>query len=134
MSSPPVIQVIAYLKRNPALTRDEFYEHWEKKHAPIAKPFFEKHGVTRYQQIQASGTILANRSHSDTTETVEFDGIALSQTSDPGLMMKGLASVEEGGDAYYNEVVKVDEDRFLDRQAPGEGVVAVFFGKEIAVI
>jgi hypothetical protein len=46
------VQIIAYLKRNPAFTREEFYEHWEKKHAPLAIPLFQKSGVIAYQQVR----------------------------------------------------------------------------------
>ncbi|ORY17492.1 EthD domain-domain-containing protein [Clohesyomyces aquaticus] len=136
-SKTEYVQIIAYLKRNPSLTRPEFYAHWEEKHAVIVKPFFEKHGIVRYQQVQASGTIIPNQPSPDTNEdqepgdpgqAVEFDGIAMTLVKSFDDMVAAL------GAPYYAEVVAVDESRFLDREAPGKGVVAVFYGKCVAII
>ncbi|KAF2729556.1 hypothetical protein EJ04DRAFT_580569 [Polyplosphaeria fusca] len=121
-------QIIAFLKRNPSLTRDEFYEHWEKKHAVLVAPFFQKQGVIGYQQIRTAGVIHSNHPGSDPTQLIEFDGVALSLVHDLKLMEA------RGSDPYYRDVVKPDEERFLDKEAPGEGVVAVFAGGQAPII
>lgn len=37
-------------------------------------------------------------------------------------------------DAYFKDVVEKDEERFLDRDAPGKGIVALFIGEAVGVI
>ncbi|KAF2193004.1 hypothetical protein K469DRAFT_552152, partial [Zopfia rhizophila CBS 207.26] len=121
------IQKIAYLKRNPSLTRAQFYEHWEKTHGPLVIPFFEKHGVRTYQQIHASGTILSNREGGE-HKVIEFDGIALnSWPSD-----KPFGEVFM--DSYYKDVIAPDEGRLLDGQAVGGGIVALFSGVSVGLV
>ena len=53
---------------------------------------------------------------------MEFDGIALSLVPS----MDGMAGRFE--DPYFTDVIEVDEAKFLDRNAPGKGVIAIFFG------
>jgi hypothetical protein len=66
MAHPPEeggIQIISYIKRNPALNLVQFYEHWENIHAPKVIPWAEKHGILRYQQVwclQVSHTFVAS--------------------------------------------------------------------------
>jgi hypothetical protein len=38
------------LKRNPAMTREEFSQHWEKEHAPLVIPWALKYGIEYYAQ------------------------------------------------------------------------------------
>jgi len=45
------IQVIQYVKRNPKLTREEFWDQWQTVHAPKFIPFAEGSGIRRYQQV-----------------------------------------------------------------------------------
>jgi hypothetical protein len=53
---------------------------------------------------------------------MEFDGIALSLVPS----MDGMAGRFE--DPYFTDVIEADEAKFLDRNAPGKGVIAIFFG------
>jgi hypothetical protein len=39
-----------------------------------------------------------------------------------------------GSDAYYTDIVKTDEERFLDKDAPGAGIVAIFMGDSVPII
>ena len=41
----------ALLKRHPDMTREEFSQHWEKKHATLLVPWALKYGVTYYAQV-----------------------------------------------------------------------------------
>jgi hypothetical protein len=57
-----------------------------------------------------------------------YDGIALFE----------ITSLETFGaafaDPYYVEKIKPDEDRFLDRNAPGDGVLMRHQGKLVKII
>jgi hypothetical protein len=55
-SEKDCIQIISYIKRNPALTPAEFYSHWAQVHAPKVAPWAEKHGILRYQQVHCVST------------------------------------------------------------------------------
>jgi hypothetical protein len=48
------ILLIVYIKRNPSLSRAEFYDHWKDVHGPKVIPWAEKHGIRRYQQAGTS--------------------------------------------------------------------------------
>ncbi|KAF2680992.1 hypothetical protein K458DRAFT_420915 [Lentithecium fluviatile CBS 122367] len=129
------IQIVSYIKRNPALSPAQFYEHWEKVHAPKVIPWAEKHGILRYQQIHTSGSIVPvpatesapnaiSRGELPTTP-VEFDGIAIFLV--PSLQQFNAAFE----DPYYLEVIEVDERFILDKNGPGNGVIASFNGRMI---
>jgi hypothetical protein len=45
------VRIIGFLKKRPDLTHEEFYEHWEKKHAPLVVPWIMKHGFISYMQV-----------------------------------------------------------------------------------
>lgn len=45
------VQVIQYVKRNPKLTREQFWDQWQTVHAPKFIPFAEGSGIRRYQQV-----------------------------------------------------------------------------------
>lgn len=46
-----LVQIFHYLKRNPKLKREEFWEYWERVHGPKLVPLAEKYGFQRYQQV-----------------------------------------------------------------------------------
>jgi hypothetical protein len=52
MAEKGCIQIIAYIKRKPTLTLEQFYDHWQNKHAPIIAPWAQKHNLRRYQQAR----------------------------------------------------------------------------------
>lgn len=45
------LRIIGFIKRRPDLTPEQFYEHWEKVHAPLVVPWILKHGFTSYMQV-----------------------------------------------------------------------------------
>ncbi|KAF1944606.1 hypothetical protein EJ02DRAFT_432198 [Clathrospora elynae] len=120
------------------LGRNVFYEHWENVHALKVIPWAEKHGIRRYQQMHASGSmvpIAATASAPNAlsksalpTTPIEFDGIAIFLV--PSLKQYTSAF----NDPYYIEVIEPDEGEFLDRAGPGNGVVASFQGKLIDMV
>jgi len=46
--------------------------------------------------------------------------------------MEGISSRFD--DPYFTQVVEPDEEKFLDRDAPGKGVIAVFSGQSESII
>ncbi|KAF2794195.1 hypothetical protein K505DRAFT_242652 [Melanomma pulvis-pyrius CBS 109.77] len=125
----PPIQIIGYLKRHPSLTREQFYAHWKNNHAPIVLPFFKKYGTICYQQIHASGLIVPNSDpENSSTEAIEFDGIAMT------LIPSMDAIAKRSDDPYFTEVIEPDEARFLDRDSPGKGIIAIFYGQSESFI
>lgn len=57
MAETGCVLLIVYIKRKPALSRAQFYDHWQNVHAPKVIPWAEKHDVRRYQQVLPSTRI-----------------------------------------------------------------------------
>lgn len=50
---------ISFLKKNPDLSPEQFYEHWEKVHGALVKPWAQKHGFISYKQVCMSPCVAA---------------------------------------------------------------------------
>ncbi|KAF3760667.1 hypothetical protein M406DRAFT_19796, partial [Cryphonectria parasitica EP155] len=136
-----LVQILHYLKRNPKLTRKEFWEYWQGTHGPKLVPLVEFHGCHRYQQLHTFGTVIPNSSAdsapnavrnspsaSPSAAAVEFDGIAMFLV--PSL--DAFRCMVE--DPYYVNVVEPDEHNLLDKAGPGGGVVASVQGTVASVV
>jgi len=94
---------VALLVRGPELSHDEFTDHWQHTHTPIAK---EIKGVVRYQQVLPTEP-----------EQAEFDGLAELYFEDLDDLYDALGSE---GSRDYNPTREVaakardDVDNFLD--------------------
>jgi hypothetical protein len=42
---------VAFIKRKPDITPEQFYHHWETVHARLVKPWAEKHRIVGYTQV-----------------------------------------------------------------------------------
>jgi uncharacterized protein (TIGR02118 family) len=97
-----MIKLICFVKRNPALSVDEFHDHWRTKHAPLIR---DTPGVAdrivRYEQN--------HRTADDYARGGDFDGVAI-QWFDS--MDDFVAMVS---DAEYQARVAPDEEALLDR-------------------
>ena len=97
-----MIKLIAFVKRNPRLTVEEFHRHWREVHAPIIRdtPALARH-VVRYEQ---NHRLLSDYERGDP----EFDGVAI----------QWYASYEEFlgfiGEREYLELLHPDEQEMLD--------------------
>ncbi len=47
---------ISFLRKNPDISHEEFYHHWEKVHGPLVKPWAKKHGFISYKQVRKGTT------------------------------------------------------------------------------
>lgn len=134
------------LKRNPAMTREEFSEHWEKKHAPLVIPWALHYGIEYYAQASPIRKITHDLHVTKQTpqsplsqNPVTQDLLTLSQVHNPRLApnappLPDLAIEEYDGaaqmkmpspetmaeafkDPYYLSVILPDERRFLVSEA-----------------
>ncbi|KAL2067548.1 hypothetical protein VTL71DRAFT_1973 [Oculimacula yallundae] len=105
------------LTRHPSLTPEQFSSHWYNKHAPLVVPMFLYLGVQHYEQIHGPFTVQESTSSSQfpIPDTQTFDGVvALPPAPLSGTLPAGTPAWVQ---AYYDEVVKVDEKRFLVSEA-----------------
>ena len=93
-----MIKLVAFLKRRPGTTAEEFYDHWFNRHAPLIAntPELAQH-VARYEQLPFN------------MGTEGYDGITIQ-------WMESSASFEAFvNEPKYLELIYPDEGRFLDR-------------------
>jgi hypothetical protein len=104
-----VIRLTAVLKRNPALTRDEFLAHWRDVHATkiMSVPGIAR-WLVRYEQHERIDAAVAGVPW---TGTEGYDGVTLQwfRTLDDFYAMIG--------DAEYRRIVGPDEADLLDQGA-----------------
>lgn len=99
----------ALLKRNPSITKAQFSAHWLEKHAAIVIPYFLAHGVEYYAQIHNPS--FATDDTPKGLEISEWDGAA-------ELKFKDVRPEDtDVGKKYFQEVILVDERRFLLSEA-----------------
>jgi len=119
---------MAYIRRHPDLTPEQFYEHWEHTHGVIVKPWAEKHGMV-YTQVHL------RRQYKDGAQAIgpekrpaggaaaaaapldDYDGCALFEIDS---IERFSAAFE---DEYYKTTIEPDERRFIDKQV---GVMRVW--------
>ncbi|VUC37560.1 unnamed protein product [Clonostachys rosea] len=124
-TTPNRVCSIAFLKKKPSLTHEEFYHHWSQIHGPLVKPWMEKHGITGYLQVHATPQL--NDSSATTPLGPEREKSQGEEGEDDPLGgFDGAAVIEAASwdalvgafeDEYYRDVIAKDEERFLDRQA-----------------
>jgi uncharacterized protein (TIGR02118 family) len=112
-----VIKLICFVKRNPALSVDEFHDHWRAKHAPLIR---ETPGVAdrivRYEQN--------HRTAHDYARGGDFDGVAIQWFES----MDDFVSMVS--DPEYQARVAPDEAALLDL----EGLVWILTDQEEVVV
>lgn len=100
-----MVKLVVFLKRREGMTREEFYDHWENRHAPLiaSVPELARH-IVRYEQLRRTTS-------ADWMGSEEFDGITLQ-------WMESAASFEAFlAEPKYAELIAPDEKRFLDTKA-----------------
>ncbi len=100
-----MVKLIAFLKRREGMTPEEFYDHWENRHAPLiasTEPFSRL--VRRYEQHRrAPGP--------EWVGTPGYDGVTI-QWFDTMADFEAFVTAPE-----YAEVIAPDEASFLDNGA-----------------
>ncbi|KIL87475.1 hypothetical protein FAVG1_09181 [Fusarium avenaceum] len=126
-----LLQMITYIKRNPNMTQEEFWQYWDTQHAPKVIPLATHVGISRYQQIRVAGKIVptnAGATEPVSNDLVDFDGIAMFLYQSAGDLTDMLSH------PYYIEIVEPDEHILIDKSAHGGGMVATYIGKHIEVV
>lgn len=100
-----MVRLTCFLRRRPGLTAEEFYEHWEQRHAPLlagTEPF--KTLVRRYEQHRrvAAPSWMGSEG---------YDGITVQWFDSAGDVEAFVRAPE------YAELIAPDEARFLDTSA-----------------
>ncbi|OAA58632.1 Dimeric alpha-beta barrel [Niveomyces insectorum RCEF 264] len=109
--------VVAFLKRKPGLTPDEFYHHWVNVHGPLVRPWAVKHGFLEYRQIHLKPAVNADRpvvgpeKAGVNTELQNWDGCATFELASLDAFTAAFQ------DPYYQTVIAKDEDKFVDKAA-----------------
>jgi uncharacterized protein (TIGR02118 family) len=101
-----MVKLICFLKRRDGLTAEEFYEHWEERHAPLiasTEPFSRL--VRRYEQHRRLPGA------PEWAGTPGYDGVTI-QWFDTLADFEAFALAPE-----YAEVIAPDEAAFLDTGA-----------------
>jgi hypothetical protein len=139
MPCESVTRITLFAKRRPDLSREQFYEYWEKVHAPLTAPWLVKYSIKGYSQVMARRSLVTisllgfriekaksiltdeqihcfstgSDTASDGTDgpPFEYDGIAQFDVVDMKTFGGAFA------DPYYVEVIKADEKNFLDPSA-----------------
>ena len=102
-----MIRLTALLKRNPALTREEFLTHWREVHAPtiLSVPGIDR-WLVRYEQH--------DRVDDDTVPWTGTEGY-------DGMTIQWFRSLDDFyamiGDPEYRRLVNPDEEHLLDLNA-----------------
>ncbi|KAI9154743.1 Conidial pigment biosynthesis dehydratase EthD [Paramyrothecium foliicola] len=130
-SNTGLVQMVTYVKRHPSYTREQFWDYWNTQHAPRVAPLAAYFNITRYQQVQVGGQIVptaGGASAPDSTELVDFDGIAMFLYQSADVLTAMLSH------PYYIDVVEPDEHVFIDKAAFGGGMVATYIGNHVEVV
>jgi hypothetical protein len=100
----------ALLKRHPSMTKEQFSAHWYNSHAPKVIPYFLSAGVDYYAQIH-NPVLIPGASPAEDLDISDWDGAAELKFAE--VTPEG----PEGGKKYFQEVILVDERRFLISEA-----------------
>jgi hypothetical protein len=46
-----LVRFTILVKRNPALTEEEFHSYWTTKHVPQVQDWLTRHGILKYTQV-----------------------------------------------------------------------------------
>ena len=97
-----MVKMFAVLRRNPAMTTEEFVTHWRDRHGPLLRdePTLARHIVRYEQHVRLhKGSLSGNK---------DIDGVAV-QWFESMDDFVGLMS-----EPAYAELIAPDEQRFLD--------------------
>lgn len=103
-----MIALIVAARRRPDLTREEFVRHWIEKHAPLVLSVPE---FARYLKRYVLHPFAEDPDGHDLVLGIgsDYDGVGELWFEDHASMVAAFS------EPRYLEIIRVDEDRFLDR-------------------
>ncbi|KIW56107.1 hypothetical protein PV05_04790 [Exophiala xenobiotica] len=106
-----LVRFTILVKRNPALSEEEFHSYWTTKHVPQVQDWLTRHGIMKYTQYHTPSSVRdqAKSIPGLAQATIaEWDGFV-------ELLMPNMSCFDEAQkDPYYSEVVFPDELKFAD--------------------
>lgn len=112
ISDKPLYRITTLFRARPDLTEAEFFQHWYSKHGPICAPWALHWNFVEYTQYQTSTEhrqALLGGKDGDFKAGSPFTACADFYVRDYN---DYLAAFQ---DPYYLEVIKPDEDAFVDK-------------------
>lgn len=106
-----MIKLVMCLRRKPGLSRAEFLDYWENKHAPLFMRFADSYGTKKYLQDHIIDTPLNDAIRSSRGMEEPFDGIAEVWFESEEALIEAMNSPE--GQAISAKLL-ADEPNFLD--------------------
>lgn len=140
------VSIVAFMKRKPGLTHEQFYHHWVNVHGPLVKPWAKKHGFLEYRQVGFRSLLRALARRRSPRRLVllvlltslqihlypalnanravvgpEIAGRNTELENWDGCAVFELESLEKFEaafqDPYYKDLISKDEEQFVDKAA-----------------
>ena len=105
-----MIKVVFCLRRRPDLTREQFFKHWNTRHAELSLKNRKAMGWKRYVQNLTISTAISKAANDIRGGLPEFDGVAEAWFDD----LASFERVGEASDGSAMEEMFKDESNFID--------------------
>jgi len=110
---------LVLVKKNPALTDEEFSKYWATRHAYVVVPYLTNHGYQYYAQIHSPKITPKVADPTLAAEIRTFSGGVELVGAQPGDPTKMKEDEPAWMKAYHEEVIVGDEKKFLKSEALG---------------
>ena len=106
-----MIKFVMCLHRHPDLSREEFHDYWQNKHAPLFNSFVETHGARRYVQDQTIDSPVNDMLQEARGMQPAFGGVAEVWFDSEEAFAQAMSS--EAGQEL-GAILHDDESKFID--------------------
>ncbi len=120
-----MIKFVMCLHRNPSLTRAEFLDYWQNKHAPLFNSFADTHNAKRYVQDHTLESPMNEFLRESRGMVEAYDGIAHVWFESEQAFVDAMSS--EAGQKL-GAILHEDESTFIDHARS-----TAFLAKEVEV-
>lgn len=130
LSASPLYRISTLFHSRPDLTESEFYNHWYTVHGPLCAPWALHYNIVEYTQYH---TPLALREALSSGRDGEFKTGSPFEACADFYVKDYKDYLAAFRDPYYLEVVKKDEDNFVDKGQVAQGARGGIKGGSAAV-
>ncbi|KAI1268324.1 EthD domain-containing protein [Xylariaceae sp. FL1019] len=113
-SPDKTLMSVAFIKRKPELTVEQFYDHWANVHGPLVKPWAQRFGLIGYTQVHLKpelNTVAPIGPESkEESPLAGYDGCAIMEISNFDQFAEAFK------DDYYVNQIAADEAKFIDKK------------------